>query len=131
MLFRSLKVWDVYNNSGEGVTEFVVADDAEMALDHVLNYPNPFTTRTAFYFEHNRPGLTLDISIQIFTVSGKLVKSIDTYMNTDGFRVGPIFWNALDDYGDKIGRGVYIYKLKVTAPTGEFVDQFEKLVILN
>jgi hypothetical protein len=36
-------------------TEFVVAPSEELALEHVLNYPNPFTTHTEFYFEHNRP----------------------------------------------------------------------------
>lgn len=127
----SLKVWDVYNNSTDAYTEFVVAQDAELALSHVLNYPNPFTTNTGFYFEHNRPGQSLDVKIQIFTVSGKLVRTLDSYVSTDGFRVGPIQWNGLDDYSDKIGKGVYIYKLRVLAPDGKSADEFEKLVILN
>ena len=127
----SLKVWDVYNNSGEGYTEFVVADNAKLALSHVLNYPNPFTTNTDFYFEHNQPGNPLSVRVQIFTVSGKLVKEIRTYSTGDSFRVGPINWDGRDDFGDKIGRGVYVYQIKVIAPTGETVDKFEKLVILN
>lgn len=126
-----IKAFDVYNNSGEANTEFIVAKSAELALDHVLNYPNPFTTRTAFYFEHNQPGQNLDISIQIFTISGKLVKSIDSYVYADTFRAGPIYWDGLDDFGDKIGKGVYVYKLKVIAPTGQVVNKFEKLVVLN
>lgn len=127
----SLKVWDVYNNSTDAYTEFVVASDAELALSHVLNYPNPFTTNTAFYFEHNRPGQQLDVKIQIFTVAGKLVKTIDTYAASDGYRVGPIEWDGLDDFNDKIGKGVYLYKVRVLAPDGKSADEFEKLVILN
>lgn len=126
-----LKVFDVYNNSGEVETEFIVAKSAQLALDHVLNYPNPFSTNTAFYFEHNMPGHNLDVSIQIFTVSGKLIKSIDMYAMTNGYRVGPIYWDGRDDFGDEIGNGVYLYKVKVIAPTGEQVDKYEKLVILN
>ena len=126
-----LKVWDVHNNSGEAETEFVVASNAKLALEHILNYPNPFTTNTAFYFEHNQPGQNLSVRIQVFTVSGKLVKIIDGNYLSDGFRVGPIQWDGRDDYGDKIGKGVYVYKLQVTAPSGDTVDEFEKLVILN
>lgn len=126
-----LKVWDVHNNSAEAQTEFVVANNAELALEHILNYPNPFTTNTAFYFEHNQPGQNLNVRIQVFTVSGKLVKIIDGSFLSNGFRVGPIQWDGRDDYGDKIGKGVYVYKLQVTAPSGDSVDEFEKLVILN
>ena len=108
-----------------------MAKSANLALEHILNYPNPFSTHTAFYFEHNQPGQNLDVSIQIFTISGRIVKSIDSYSMTNGYRVGPIDWDGKDEYGDKIGNGVYVYKLKVTAPSGEIVNKFEKLVILN
>ncbi|HET6245981.1 MAG: type IX secretion system sortase PorU [Bacteroidetes bacterium] len=126
-----LKVWDVYNNSNEAFTEFVVANSAELALKHVLNYPNPFTTYTEFNFEHNQPGMWLDVQVQIFTVSGKLIKTLNTSTRSDGFRAEPIPWNGMDDFGDKIGRGVYIYRLKVRANDGSVAEKIEKLVILN
>lgn len=71
----SLKVWDVQNNSSTAYTDFVVAKSAELALSHVLNYPNPFTTRTEFFFENNRCCQSLKVSIQVFTISGKIVKT--------------------------------------------------------
>lgn len=126
-----LKVWDVYNNSSETYTEFVVAKSAKLALTHVLNYPNPFTTRTQFYFEHNQTCSMLEVQVQIFTVSGKLVKSIDQFVSTEGFRSEPIEWNGRDDFGDKIGKGVYVYRVKVKTTEGSTAEKYEKLVILN
>ncbi len=126
-----VKVWDVYNNSSEAYTEFIVAESSELVLDHVLNYPNPFTTSTEFYFEHNQPNSELDVLVQVFTVSGKLVKTLETTIYSNGYRSDPIKWDGLDDYGDKIGRGVYIYKLKVRSSNGNVVNKFEKLVILR
>lgn len=125
------KVWDVYNNSSEAYTEFVVAESASLALEHVLNYPNPFTTRTSFMFEHNQPCNSLDVQVQVFTVSGKLVKTINETVLSHGFRNEPIEWNGLDDYGQKIGKGVYMYNLKITTPDGQKAEQIERLVILN
>lgn len=125
------KIWDVYNNSSDAYTEFVVAESAELALEHVLNYPNPFTTHTEFMFEHNQPCNSLDVQVQIFTVSGKLVKTINETILTHGFRNEPIAWDGLDDYGQRIGRGVYMYNLKVTTPDGQKAEQIERLVILN
>jgi len=126
-----VKAWDVYNNSSEEYTEFVVAVSEELALAHVLNYPNPFTTSTRFQFEHNQPGDVLDVQVQIYTVSGKLIKTINTEVFSQGYRVDNIEWNGRDDFGDRIGRGVYIYKLKVRTPNGKTANQFEKLVILK
>jgi hypothetical protein len=127
----TLKVWDVYNNSSQTYTEFVVAKSADMALSHVLNYPNPFTTKTQFYFEHNQCCQTLEVELQIFTISGKLVKTITDFVTAEGNRSNPINWDGRDDFGDKIGKGVYIYRLKVKNSTGSSAEQIEKLVILN
>lgn len=126
-----IKAWDVHNNSGEGYTEFIVAQSEDFVLSHILNYPNPFTTYTEFSFEHNQICTFLNVQIQIFTISGKLVKTLSTAANTNGFRIDPIAWNGRDDYGDQLARGVYVYKVKVQNPAGERVEKFEKLVILK
>jgi hypothetical protein len=127
----TLKVWDVHNNSAESYTEFVVAESTELALDHVLNYPNPFTTRTEFFFEHNQACEFLDVEIQVFTVSGKLVKTMKNIVQTDGFRSDGVVWDGKDDFGDNIGKGVYVYRVRVTTPEGASAEQFERLVILR
>lgn len=126
-----LKVWDVHNNSNETEIEFVVSDNEDFSITRVLNYPNPFTTHTEFYFEHNQSCEFLNVLVQIYTISGKLVKSINTVSNTDGFRNEPIAWDGRDDYGDRLATGVYVYKLAVRNPAGEQVEKFEKLVVLN
>jgi hypothetical protein len=127
----SLKAWDVHNNSSSATIDFVVADNENIALDHVLNYPNPFTTYTEFMFEHNQVCTALDVRIQIFTVSGKLVKTIEQQVLQDGYRSQPIAWNGTDDFGDRIGKGVYVYRLEVRNEEGQLAEHFEKLVILK
>jgi hypothetical protein len=127
-----LKAWDVYNNPGEGYIEFFVTKSPHIALTHVLNYPNPFTTNTWFQFEHNRPNEPLDVTINIMTVSGKVVKRIAQKLSTDGFRVDKqIAWNGRDDFGDPIGRGLYIYVVTIRDSKGETAHQYEKLVLLQ
>lgn len=126
-----VKAWDVINNSNEAELDFIVAKNSELAIEYLLNYPNPFSTNTAFYFNHNQPYIPLKISLQIFTITGKLVKSINAEIISDGFRGGPIIWDGKDDYGDKLAKGVYIYNIKVKAQTGSYAEKFEKLVIIN
>lgn len=128
---HSLKIraWDVLNNSSEYFLEFTVAKDEELVLSHVLNYPNPFTTRTQFWFEHNRPGQDLQVKVQIFTVSGKVVKTIKQTINDAGNRSSEVEWDGRDEHGDKLGRGVYLYRLTVITPEGKKRERIEKLVV--
>jgi flagellar hook assembly protein FlgD len=126
-----LQAWDVHNNSSSATIDFVVAEDSEIALDHVLNYPNPFTTHTEFMFEHNQVCTTLDVLIQIFTVSGKLVKTIEHQALQNGFRSESIPWDGTDDFGDRIGKGVYVYRMEVRNENGQSAEHIEKLVILK
>ncbi len=127
----SLRVWDVYNNSSVDSIEFIVAESAEMTVSRLFNYPNPFTQSTDFYFEQNQVNTDLEVLIQIYTVSGRLVKTLETDMFADGYRVGPIHWDGLDDFGNNIGRGVYIYKLRIKTSEGKTIDKLEKLVLLK
>lgn len=127
-----IKVWDTYNNSSELTLNFVVVSDAILNLENVLNYPNPFVNYTEFWFNHNKPNENLEVQVQIFTISGKLVKTINRNIITVGNLSRSITWNGLDDFGNKIGKGVYVYKLRVKSTTSNLVsEKYEKLVILQ
>ena len=127
----SVKVWDVQNNSSTAFTDFVVSKQAELALTHILNYPNPFTTKTKFFIEHNQCCTSLKVMVQIYTITGKVVKSINQTINDGGFRLDGIEWDGRDEYGDKLARGVYIYRVSVSDNNKKKAEKIEKLVILN
>jgi len=131
----TLKAWDVYNNSSTSEIQFMVFDEDEsLVIENVLNYPNPFINYTEFWFNHNSSQV-LDVSVQIFTVSGKLVKTING-QTSGGSKVTSslskdIVWDGRDDFGDKIGKGVYVYKLTVRSEQlNKQVEKIQKLVIL-
>jgi hypothetical protein len=126
-----IKAWDVMNNSSEYVLDFLVVPSGSLQIDHVLNYPNPFTTSTTFWFEHNYPGVNLNVKIEIFTVTGKLIKTISQTINSPGNRSSEVQWDGTDDYGTKPGRGVYVYRVRVKTPNGSSAEKWERLVLLN
>lgn len=125
-----IKAWDTYNNSSEATLNFVVVSDEILNLENVLNYPNPFINYTEFWFNHNKPNENLEVQVQVFTISGKLVKTINQNVITTGNLARSVTWNGLDDFGNKIGKGVYIYKLKVKS-SNLAAEKYEKLVILQ
>ena len=127
----TLKAWDVYNNFVTADITFIVVGDESITLKNVLNYPNPFVNYTQFWFTHNRPFEPLEVQVQIITITGKIVKTINQTVVTEGFLSREITWDGKDDFGDRIGKGVYIYKLTVKSTlTNKKSEKIEKLVIL-
>lgn len=125
------KAFDTRNNSSTAYTEFIIEENPKLALQRVLNYPNPFTTHTGFFFEHNQNSGTIEVLVSIYTISGKLIKTIRTEQSVVEERIGPIEWDGLDDFGDRIGRGVYVYKVEIRNDIGETANELQKLVLLR
>ena len=127
----TFKAWDVYNNFISTEIQFVVANSQDISLSNVLNYPNPFVNYTQFWFSHNKPFEPLEVQVQVMTITGKIVKTINQIVSTEGFLSREITWDGKDDFGDKIGKGVYIYKLTVRSTISDNkAEKIEKLVIL-
>jgi flagellar hook assembly protein FlgD len=82
-------------------------------------------------FEHNMPNENIYVTINIYSITGKVVKSIRTMVNTPGTRVNDIEWDGKDELGDKLGNGVYLYKLSVKSASGFSDSKLQKLVLLN
>jgi len=127
----TLRAWDTHNNPTQSTIEFYVSHSAILALENLLNYPNPFTQETFFRFSHNMPFTDLDTRIQIFDMSGKLVQEIRTTINSPGFASTPVRWDGKDLQGRLLGNGVYIYRLLVTTPEGHQSTKSQRLVVIR
>lgn len=97
------KVSDSFGSTTLDTLRFDVTDAADYYAESVLNYPNPFQTSTQFLFRlSNRASIQLDI----FTVSGKRVRSIEE--TRDGGEVW-VAWDGHDAAGDDLANGTYLY----------------------
>ncbi|MGQ7945413.1 type IX secretion system sortase PorU [Flavobacterium sp. WC2509] len=138
--FRDLKVgihtiaftvWDVYNNATTTEIQFLVVGNETLTLTNVLNYPNPCVNYTQFWFTHNKPNEPLEVQVQVLTITGKVVWTKNQTISNPGFLSRDITWDTRDDFGNRIGKGVYVYKLTVKATlSNKKVEKIEKLVIL-
>lgn len=125
-----IKAWDVANNSSQLSLSFRINKQADWVLGNVFNYPNPVRTKTTFSFEHFKPNQQLTITIQIFTIYGRLLKTINQTINTTGIRSNDIEWNLADEYGGNLAPGVYIYQLQVISADNKRAVKTSKLLVL-
>jgi hypothetical protein len=98
----------------------------ESMISYVLNYPNPFTTSTQFVFTLTGAQVPDDLRIQIYTVSGRLIREI-TKEELGNIRIGQnrtdFRWDGTDEFGDRLANGVYLYRVIATI-NGEELDNF-------
>lgn len=127
----TLTVWDAYNNPTTSEIQFLVVGNETVTLTNVLNYPNPCINYTEFWFTHNKPNEPLEVQIQVLTITGKVVWTKNQTIINSGFLSREITWDTRDNFGNRIGKGVYVYKLTVKATfSNKKVEKYEKLVIL-
>lgn len=114
-------------------------------VTNVLNYPNPFSTNTKFVFTLTGSEIPEVFTIQIMTVSGKVIKNI-TKEELGNLHIGrnitEYSWDGKDEFGDKLANGVYLYKVIIrlnnadleksnTSADKFFVKDFGKMVIMR
>lgn len=114
-------------------------------ITHVLNYPNPFSTSTQFVFTLTGSALPDDLRIEVYTVGGRLVRTI-TRDELGPLRIGNnvtrYAWDGRDDFGDRLANGVYFYRVsariagkeiehRATATDAFFKKGFGKLCIMR
>ncbi len=126
----TVKAWDTYNNSSEETLIFLVETDSKFILKNLINYPNPFLNDTRFTAEHNRPDSDLEVTINIYSLDGRLIKILKTNVPASGYSLPPVEWDGNDDGGQRAGRGIYPYTVTVVTKEGETARRSGRLIIL-
>ncbi len=104
----TIRAWDTYNNSSQEKNTFFVKSSKRFTIENVYNYPNPFSRETYFTFLQNQTA-TIDVEIKIYTVTGRIIQTLQQKNITDNFV--RIRWDGRDSDGDQIANGLYLYKI--------------------
>ncbi|MEA2103162.1 MAG: C25 family cysteine peptidase [Candidatus Cloacimonadota bacterium] len=133
-----ISVTDNSGNYRERIVNFSVQTDFNII--HIGNYPNPVSSNTSNSNNEGRTRFTYtltteadDISIQIYTVSGRLINEIKNLSTACGYHEYPRAakgWNCVDFDGRKLANGVYFYKI-IAKRGNEKIERIEKMAILR
>ncbi|MCJ7812919.1 hypothetical protein MUP95_06350, partial [bacterium] len=106
---------DVHGNKRQTETiSFIVSSTLE--IRYLGNYPNPFKQETTFAYMLTDEAI--QVTLKIYTVSGKLVRSFEDYAMTSA-DYHEIVWDGKDEWGEEVANGVYFFHLKADHVRGE------------
>lgn len=96
-------------------------------ISNMLNYPNPFTSSTAFVFTVTGSEVPQNIKIEVMTITGKIVREI-TKDELGPLHIGrnitDFKWDGTDQYGQKLANGIYLYRV-VTNLNGKSLEKYK------
>jgi hypothetical protein len=102
------------------------------SISNILNYPNPFSTSTCFYYTMTGLETPTQFKILIMTVSGKIVREV-TEQEFGPLQAGThqsqFCWNGKDEFGDQLANGVYLYKISARKADGTPFEFFETTAV--
>ena len=120
----SVQVTNVSMMPNTVTADYTFKISTELQLQKIVNFPNPMqkTTKFTYCLINDIPP---EVTIKIYTVSGRLIKVIHSASNKVGYN--ETFWDGIDEFGDPIANGVYFYKI-IAKDDKEKIEAIEKLV---
>ena len=126
----SFRAWDVHNNSSVAELTFTVVRGLEPNCYSVECTKNPATTSTSFIINHDRTGSEMDIVLEVFDTSGRLLwAKQETGVSTDNTYT--LDWDLTTSSGSRLQTGVYLYRVLVSSDGSSKASKAQKLIILN
>ena len=125
----TLKAWDVYNNSSSKSIVFNVVKGLKPEIADIYCDANPASVEANFYIKHNRPDANVNVTLEIIDLMGRRVWSTTQTGKSDMFTSFPINWNLCDMSGNRVARGIYIYRATLSTDGIQEVTKAKRIAV--
>lgn len=123
------RAWDILNNVTVSELRFTVVKSQKPEVS-ISCTDNPATESTTFIIAHDRSGSALDVTVEVFDTSGRMLWS-----QTDGgvSQASPytLTWDLTCANGARLSPGVYLYRVKVASDNAVRTSKAKKLIVVG
>ena len=126
LLFRA---WDTMNNCSTAKLTFNVVKSLSPTIYSVDVSKNPASTSTTFIISHSLAGCAVDVTIDVFDMSGRRLWTSSESRSQTG--VYTVDWNLTQDNGQRLQTGVYLYRVRMSSDGSAVASKAKKLVVIN
>lgn len=125
----TLTVWDNANNSTTSELKFKVTADPRPQIYDVKTDANPAVTAVTFTVMHDRMLEDSECEVSVYDLSGRRLWTGKRSGNDDMTTGTSIKWNLTDGSGQRVPRGIYLYRAVLTGGNGVSVSKTKKLAV--
>ena len=124
------RAWDMMGNSSTTELQFNVVKDLAPDIASLGCTENPATSQTTFIVTHNFTGAQVNVTIEVFDVSGKILWQHEATANSSGNAV-TVNWDLTTSNGNKLPTGVYLYRAKLSSGSNSKTSKAKKLIVIG
>ena len=125
----TLRVWDTSGNSTSHTLDFFVKEGARPQVFDIYTDVNPAVTAANFYISHDRPDALASVTLSIYDMMGRLVWSAADTDRSNLSATAPITWNLTDLGGNRVPRGIYLYRATVKIDGEEITSEAKRIAV--
>lgn len=109
-----LRIWDTSTNMTEQTIEFFVEKGLSPVIYDIYCDANPASVEANFYLTHDRPDAQVTVTVTVYNLLGAEVWSATASGRSDMFTSVPVKWDLTGPAGNRVNRGIYLYKASIT-----------------
>lgn len=125
----TLEAWDNMNNSTRQTLSFQVSANADPYIVNIGTDCNPATSGVTFKILLDQPNTLMDCRITVYDLNGRTVWDNSMRDSTGESASVSAYWNLADKSGNRVPRGIYLYKARVETPQGTWSTKTGKLAV--
>lgn len=124
------RAWDILNNSSTAELTFNVVKSLKPDYFNIDCSSNPARSSTTFIVNHDRSGSNLDITIDVFDITGRpLWTHTEHGVTTTGTYT--LDWDLNGSNGRRLATGIYIYRVRMSSDGSGVVSKAKKLIVIR
>ncbi len=127
----TLRVWDVDANFTDASIDCEVQPGLAPEIYEVYTDAMPARTEARFYVRHNRPDQIMKVTVSVYDLMGRHVWSGETEARSDMTTTSPLVWDLRNSGGQRVPRGIYLYRAELSEGTSETASKTKKLAVAN
>lgn len=125
----TLTAWDNANNVSKADISIQVGAAAEPKILDITATQNTATSSVDFLISIDRPNSTMECNVTIFDLNGRRVRDLKDTLVSDMASVLSTTWDLCDEGGNRVPRGIYIYRATIETPDGLYSSNSRKLAV--
>lgn len=125
----TLRITDIAGNPADATIDFIADPAAGPDIYEVYTDANPASVEANFYISHNRPDTQMTVSVEVYSLLGNLVWSKTVTDRSEMFTTAPITWNLHNIAGQRVTRGIYVYRARITVDGATVLSRGRRIAV--